>query len=237
MVFSQWHKNWLFVGNAPSAIPLNQKFLSGRMNMKKVELDIVALSHSVTQSHNYAVVLGERDGSRRLPIVIGGFEAQAIAVAMERMTPNRPLTHDLFKNALETFDVELKEVVINNLLDGIFYARLICLKDGDLVEIDSRTSDALAMAVRFECPIFTYEFILDAAGVILEEPEEEGVGSSSESEEEVVPVKRSRKKKKPTSLSQYSDEDLNRMLDEVLADEDYEKAAKIRDEIKRREES
>ena len=140
--------------------------------MKKIELDIVALSHSVTQSHNYAVVLGEQEGSRRLPIVIGGFEAQAIAVAMERMSPNRPLTHDLFKNTLETFNIDLKEVVINNLLDGIFYARLICLKDGELIEIDSRTSDALALAVRFDCPIYTYEFILDAAGVVLEDQEE-----------------------------------------------------------------
>ena len=149
--------------------------------MKKIELDIVALSHSVSQSHNYAVVLGEQHGSRRLPIVIGGFEAQAIAVAMEKMTPNRPLTHDLFKNALETFTIELKEVVINNLLDGIFYARLVCLKDGELIEIDSRTSDALAMAVRFDCPIYTYEFILDAAGVVLEDPD----GDSAEPEEEI----------------------------------------------------
>lgn len=198
--------------------------------MKKIELDIVALSHSVTQSHNYAVVLGEQDGSRRLPIVIGGFEAQAIAVAMERMTPNRPLTHDLFKNTLETFDVELKEVIINNLLDGIFYARLICMKEGEMVEIDSRTSDALAMAVRFNCPIYTYEFILDAAGVILEEPEEEG--------EEIA--SKGTKKKKTTvttgsALSQYSDDDLTQMLNDVLEEEDYERAAEIRDELKRRQ--
>src|SRR6056297_3272469 len=133
--------------------------------MKKIELDIVALSHSVAQSHNYAVVLGEKEGSRRLPIVIGGFEAQAIAVAMEGMTPNRPLTHDLFKNTLETFKVDLQEIVINNLLDGIFYARLVCMQDGERIEVDSRTSDALAMAVRFQCPIYTYEFILDAAGI------------------------------------------------------------------------
>ena len=112
--------------------------------MEKLELEIVALSHSVTQSHNYAVVLGEMKGQRRLPIVIGGFEAQAIAVAMERMTPNRPLTHDLFKNTLDTFDVELKEVVINNLLDGIFYAQLVCVRDGEEFVIDSRTSDAIA---------------------------------------------------------------------------------------------
>ena len=203
--------------------------------MKKIELDIVALSHSVTQSHNYAVVLGEQDGSRRLPIVIGGFEAQAIAVAMERMTPNRPLTHDLFKSALETFEVDLKEIVINNLLDGIFYARLVCEINGKSVEIDSRTSDALAMAVRFECPIYTYEFILDAAGVILEDNEEnestEAMAASSGSKPK---PKKKKKAKKEGTLSQYSDDDLNQMLDDVLADEDYERAAEIRDEIKRR---
>jgi len=203
--------------------------------MKKIELDIVALSHSVTQSHNYAVVLGEQDGSRRLPIVIGGFEAQAIAVAMERMTPNRPLTHDLFKSALETFEVELKEIVINNLLDGIFYARLVCEINGKTVEIDSRTSDALAMAVRFECPIYTYEFILDAAGVILEENEEnestEALAASSGAKPK---PKRKKKVKKEGTLSEYSDDDLNQMLEDVLADEDYERAAEIRDEIKRR---
>lgn len=195
--------------------------------MRKIELDIVALSHSVTQSHNYAVVLGEQGGSRRLPIVIGSFEAQAIAVAMERMTPNRPLTHDLFKNTLETFNIELKEVVINNLLDGIFYARLICIKDGEIIEVDSRTSDALAMAVRFDCPIYTYEFILDAAGVVLEDEggEEQGSGATAEAD---VPEKKA-------SLSSYSVEALRKMLDEVLNEENYERAAEIRDEIDRRQ--
>ena len=207
--------------------------------MKKIELDIVALSHSVTQSHNYAVVLGEQDGSRRLPIVIGGFEAQAIAVAMERMTPNRPLTHDLFKNTLETFEVELKEVIINNLLDGIFYARLICIKDGEEFEIDSRTSDALAMAVRFNCPIFTYEFILDAAGVILEDGEEEADSEKQTPAEKpkATSSKKSKRKRAVSgnTLSSYTVEELTKMLEEVLADEDYERAAKIRDEIQRRE--
>lgn len=194
--------------------------------MKKIRLDIVALSHSVTQSHNYAVVLGEQKGSRRLPIVIGGFEAQAIAVAMERMTPNRPLTHDLFKNVLDTFGVDLIEMIINNLQDGIFYSKLVCLKEGEIIEIDSRTSDALAMAVRFECPIYTYEFILDRAGVVLEDTEEEGgeEESSTVGRQEVA-VKR---------LSNYSVEELKQMLEEVLANEDYERAAEIRDEINRR---
>ena len=197
--------------------------------MKKIKLDIVALSHSVTQSHNYAVVLGEDGGSRRLPIVIGSFEAQAIAVAMERMTPNRPLTHDLFKNTLDTFHIELKEVVINNLLDGIFYARLICIKDGEVIEVDSRTSDALALAVRFNCPIFTYEFILDAAGVVLEDAEEQQTAPARE-------PRRRTAASKGAALSSYSVDDLNKMLDEVLAEENYERAAEIRDEIKRRQE-
>lgn len=195
--------------------------------MRKIELEIVALSHSVTQSHNYAVVLGELDGSRRLPIVIGSFEAQAIAVAMERMSPNRPLTHDLFKSTLDTFNVELKEIVINNLLDGIFYARLVCLKDGDLYEIDARTSDALAMAVRYECPIYTYEFILDAAGVVLEEAEEEAQVSVQE--------RRGASVSSGQGLSSYSIEALTKMLEEVLGEENYERAAEIRDEINRRQ--
>lgn len=192
--------------------------------MKRIELEIVALSHSMTQSHNYAVVLGEKRGKRRLPIVIGSFEAQAIAVALEQMTPNRPLTHDLFKSALDTFDIKMKEVIINNLLDGIFYARLVCLKNGELFEIDSRTSDAIAMAVRFDCPIFTYDFILEAAGVILEE--QEGGGFAA------IPVASDLD---DNSLETWPMESLQSRLQEVLEAEDYEMAAKLRDELKRRE--
>lgn len=196
--------------------------------MKRIELDIVALSHSVTQSHNYAVVLGERRGQRRLPIVIGSFEAQAIAVAMERMVPNRPLTHDLFKNTLDTFDIHLREVVINNLLDGIFYARLVCMKNGEVFEIDSRTSDAIAMAVRFECPIYTYDFILEAAGVVLEEQDEEGSRGSDAG-------RMANANLDSDALETMSAEMLQQKLQEVLEAEDYEMAAKIRDELKRRE--
>jgi hypothetical protein len=192
--------------------------------MRRIELDIVALSHSMTQSHNYAVVLGERRGRRRLPIVIGSFEAQAIAVSMERMVPNRPLTHDLFKSALDTFDVKLKEVIINNLLDGIFYARLVCMKNGELFEIDSRTSDAIAMAVRFECPIYTYDFILEAAGVILEE--QEGGGFAA------VPANSNLDN---NALEVWPMNALQSRLQEVLESEDYEMAARIRDEMKRRQ--
>lgn len=190
--------------------------------MKKIELDIIALSHSVTQSNNYAVVLGEQDGVRRLPIVIGGFEAQAIAVAMERMTPTRPLTHDLFKNTLNIFDIELKEIIINDLLDGVFYAKLICQYNNKLIEVDSRTSDALALAVRFNCPVYTYEFILESAGVVLEGDEES---------KQTVPKSASGPKK---GLETYSLDTLNKMLEEAINKEDYEKAAKIRDEMSRR---
>lgn len=190
--------------------------------MKKIDLEIVALSHSVTQSHNYAVVLGEVSGNRRLPIVIGGFEAQAIAVAMERMIPNRPLTHDLFKNTLDTFNVELKEVVINNLLDGIFYAQLVCVREGEEFVIDSRTSDAIAMAVRFKSPISTFDFIMEQAGVVLEDEEER-------KEKAIIPEEVS-----PDSYDQYSLKALKQMLEDVLDTEDYEKAALIRDEINKR---
>ncbi|MCB0685202.1 MAG: bifunctional nuclease family protein [Saprospiraceae bacterium] len=198
--------------------------------MRKIPLDIVALSHSVSQSHNYAVVLGEQDGSRRLPIVIGAFEAQAIAVAMERMTPNRPLTHDLFKNAMDTFGIDLKEVIINDLLDGIFYAKLVCLRKGEIIEIDSRTSDALALAVRFNCPVFTYEFILETAGVILDDSQ----GQEGEVEKSLGITEEPEPAKKGGPLSSYSIDALKTMLDEVLAEENYEKAARIRDEINKR---
>jgi len=197
--------------------------------MKKIELRIVALSHSVSQSNNYAVVLGEISGLRRIPIVIGSFEAQAIAVAMEKMTPNRPLTHDLFKNTIEAFRIEIKEIVINNLLDGIFYAKLICEREGEIIEMDSRTSDAIALAVRFQCPIYTYEFIIDTAGVELEENTNEEI-----EEEESDNLIGKNANEKQEALSSYSLESLQNMLMQVLEEENYEKAAIIRDEIDKR---
>ncbi|MBP7699244.1 MAG: bifunctional nuclease family protein [Saprospiraceae bacterium] len=197
--------------------------------MKKIPLEIVALTHNVTQANNFAVLLGEKNGVRRLPIIIGGFEAQAIALAMERLESNRPLTHDLFKNTLDTFGIELREVIISNLLEGIFYARLICNQNGVDTEIDSRTSDALAMAVRYNCPIFTYEFVLDAAGVILEDTE-----SSDETKEKSTSEKTTAVGSTKNSLAQYTIDALNKMLEDVLNEEDYEKAARIRDEINKR---
>ncbi|MEO7305979.1 MAG: bifunctional nuclease family protein [Ferruginibacter sp.] len=191
--------------------------------MKKIELEIVALSHSITQTHSYAVVLGEINGLRRLPIVIGGFEAQAIAVALERMSPSRPLTHDLMKNFMMAFNVELHEVVINDLQEGIFYSKLVCSSSNDTVEIDSRTSDALALAVRFGCPIFTYDTILDQAGILMED---DGKTKSA------TPV--TTETGGSDDLKALTLEELEGLLAEVLDHEDYIRAIAIRDEIKSR---
>lgn len=196
--------------------------------MKKIELEIVALSHSITQTHSYAVVLGEVNGLRRLPIVIGGFEAQAIAVALENMHPSRPLTHDLMKNFMNAFGVELQEIIINDLQEGIFYSKLVCYTDNDTVEIDSRTSDALALAVRFGCPIFTYDTILESAGIALEE------GGTPKPKMEAVGVEEPASSSDRTDLSSLNIEELNHLLNEVLEQEDYIRAIAIRDELKKR---
>ncbi|MBY0536241.1 MAG: DUF151 domain-containing protein [Chitinophagaceae bacterium] len=195
--------------------------------MKKIELEIVALSHSITQTHSYAVVLGEVNGLRRLPIVIGGFEAQAIAVALEKMHPSRPLTHDLMKNFMTAFAVDLTEIVICDLQEGIFYSKLVCVSEHDTVEIDSRTSDALALAVRFGCPIYTYENILDSAGILMEDT---GVKKKAD---EPGPVATS-EHVGSEELRNLSLDELNTLLNEVLEQEDYIRAIAIRDEINNR---
>ncbi len=193
-------------------------------DMKKIELEIVALSHSITQTHSYAVVLGEVNGLRRLPIVIGGFEAQAIAVALERMQPSRPLTHDLMKNFMNAFNVELMEIIINDLQEGIFYSKLVCVSEHDTVEIDSRTSDALALAVRFGCPVYTYDHILESAGILMEDS-----GKKKKSEIKVDQPLTSNE-----DLSTLNIEELQNLLNEVLEQEDYLRAIAIRDEMNKR---
>lgn len=198
--------------------------------MKKIELEIVALSHSITQTHSYAVVLGEVNGLRRLPIVIGGFEAQAIAVALEKMQPSRPLTHDLMKNFMTAFAIDLHEIIICDLQEGIFYSKLVCSSEHDTVEIDSRTSDALALAVRFGCPIYTYEHILESAGILMEDS---GTGSKKKKVKQEVTVE----EEGPTGkedLKTMTLDDLNQLLNEVLDKEDYIRAVAIRDEINSR---
>jgi bifunctional DNase/RNase len=198
------------------------------MSSKKLELEIVALSHSVTQSHSYAVVLGEVNGVRKLPIVIGGFEAQAIAVALENMQPTRPLTHDLMKNMMAAYQIQLVEVLIHRIHEGIFYAKLICQSATETIEIDSRTSDALALAVRFDAPIFTFESILDSAGLQMDDTTPKAVGTDDDkkSKAKVTTPK--------NDLAALSVAELQTMLEEVLDQEDYIRAAQIRDEINTR---
>lgn len=194
--------------------------------MKKIQLDIVGLTYSQTQAGAYALVLGEHGGKRRLPIIIGGFEAQAIAIELEKMTPNRPLTHDLFKTFASAFEIDVKEIIIYNLVEGIFFAKLLC-SQGEIndVEIDARTSDAIALAVRFKCPIYTYEFILASAGIIMEDTED---GENTEKESENVSAH---------EFTGKSLNDLKEMLNKALEEENYEKASEIRDEIAKRKSS
>ncbi len=199
--------------------------------MKKLKLEIVGLSYSQTQTGAYALVLGEAKGKRRLPIIIGGFEAQAIAIELEKMTPSRPLTHDLFKSFAESFNIEVKEVLIYNLVEGIFYAKIICTDGGKEIEIDARTSDAIAIAVRFNCPINTYEFILSQAGIILDDEAISAATSVNDDElNDLVETDMNDFLKKST-------EELKQMLETALNDEDYERASKIRDEINNRKKS
>ncbi len=197
--------------------------------MKKIELEIVALSHSITQTHSYAVVLGEMHGLRRLPIVIGGFEAQAIAVALEHMQPSRPLTHDLMKNFMNAFGVELQEIIISDLQEGIFYSKLVCYTEHDTVEIDSRTSDALALAVRFGCPVYTYEHILESAGILMDDAGTPKKTNKAEAVGGEDPAAVSHE-----DLSSLNLEELQTLLGEVLEQEDYIRAISIRDEINKR---
>jgi len=200
-------------------------------NMKKLKLDIVGLSYSQTQSGAYALVLGEVGGRRRLPIIIGSFEAQAIAIEIEKMTPSRPLTHDLFKSFAQAYHISIQEIIIYNLVDGIFYSKLVCSDGKKSIEIDARTSDAIALAVRFDCPIFTYEFILSSAGIVIEGNDFVYLENINEAPEEApqTPAK--------TGFAGLSTDELKTKLQEALHDEAYEKAAKIRDELNKRKAS
>jgi bifunctional DNase/RNase len=205
--------------------------------MKKVRLEIVGLSYSQTQSGAYALVLGESSGSRRLPIIIGGFEAQAIAIELEKMSPSRPLTHDLFKAFAQTFDITVTEVLIYNLVEGIFYAKLICTDGTREVEIDARTSDAIALAVRFNCEIFTYEFILKSAGIVLDDDIEVSSVSEPTSGSGIPETKDLSKTGDSDEYKGKSSEELKSMLQTALDEEKYEMASKIRDELNQRKKS
>ncbi len=205
--------------------------------MKKINLDIIGLSYSQTQTGAYALVLGEKNGKRRLPIIIGGFEAQAIAIELEKMTPSRPLTHDLFKTFANTFDIEIKEVIIYNLVEGIFFAKLICEKDGKEVEIDARTSDSIALAVRFNCPISTYEFILSSAGILLEDEQNADENEDDEEEDDLDNPVEELLQPSTKDITTIGADELEKYLDDAIAMEDYERASQIRDEINKRKKS
>jgi uncharacterized protein len=190
--------------------------------VQKIELTILGLSYSQTQTNSYALILGEVNGKRRLPIVIGHFEAQAIALELEKMKPSRPLTHDLFRNFAETFGISVDEVIINKFQEGIFYALLVCNDGIKVQQIDSRTSDAIALAIRFGCPIYTYENIMAQAGITYEDDDSE-ISPLPASIEEVE-----------SEFSALTSEELKEELQKAVDHEDYERASLIRDEIKKR---
>lgn len=205
--------------------------------MSLVKLTIKGISYSQTQNGAYALILNEVDGERKLPIVIGAFEAQSIAIALEKeIKPPRPLTHDLFKNFADRFDIQVKQVIIHKLVDGIFYSSIICERDRIEEIIDARTSDAIALALRFDTPIFTYKNILDKAGIFLKvNPFEQGAETIDDpldiaEEIETKPVDSPR-----DVFAKHTLKELHELLETAIAFEDYEKAVKLRDEISRRE--
>jgi|TARA_Y200000002_G_scaffold381167_1_gene394455 bifunctional DNase/RNase len=206
--------------------------------MSLIRLNIKGISYSQTQSGAYALILSEENGERKLPIVIGAFEAQSIAIALEKdIRPPRPLTHDLFKNFSDRYDITVKQVVIHKLVDGVFYASLICERDGIEEIIDARTSDAIALALRFSAPIFTYKNILEKAGVILKiNPEKDGekTDDSFVFENEIVEKQEEIEAVSDETFKNLSLSDLKDLLKKAVQDEDYEVAAKIRDEISKR---
>jgi uncharacterized protein len=202
--------------------------------MSLILLTIKGISYSQTQSGAYALVLSEIEGTRTLPIIIGAFEAQSIAIALEtEIRPPRPLTHDLFKTFSDTFNINIKEVIIHKLVDGVFFSSLICEKDGKEEVIDTRTSDAIAIAVRFNAPIYTYENILDKAGIYLKVEEELAIENNLEPKQEATTTLVFEEEEK-INYSDLSLKELNEQLDTAVADENYELAATIRDEISKR---
>jgi len=202
--------------------------------MSLIKLTIKGISYSQTQSGAYALVLSEMEGARTLPIIIGAFEAQSIAIALEKeIRPPRPLTHDLFKTFSDRFSINIKQIIIHKLVDGVFFSSLICEKDGVEEIIDTRTSDAIAIAVRFQAPIYTYENILDKAGVNLKIDEEFGLGEDTDSIDEEVELE-DLVSKNESSFSTFSIKELNSQLEKAVDNENYELAAKIRDEISKR---
>lgn len=204
--------------------------------MDKIQLEILGLSSSQSQSGSFALVLGETEGNRRLPIIIGMFEAQAIAIEIEKIVPNRPMTHDLFKSFAHTYNFTVEEIVISDLKEGVFFAKIVCSNGVDQVEIDARPSDAIAIGLRFDADIYTYETILSEAGIVLTD-EADDEGSEEGAFEEVAADEEPDKSETPSSKEKLKDfpfQKLEELLDDAIGKEDYERAAMIRDEMNRR---
>jgi bifunctional DNase/RNase len=201
--------------------------------VKKIKLEILGLSSSQSQTSSFALVLGETEGNRRLPIIIGMFEAQAIAIEIEKIIPNRPMTHDLFKSFANNFHFTVEEIIISDLKEGVFFAKIVCSDGLKKMEVDARPSDAIAIGLRFDSPIFTYENILAEAGIVLTDEAEEET-----QEKKAEPKQRAKKEvataKRAEDFKNYSVERLNELLKEAIDKEDYERAAKIRDELSKR---
>ena len=204
------------------------------MAQRKIKLEILGLSSSQSTTGSFALVLGETEGNRRLPIIIGMFEAQAIAIEIEKIIPNRPMTHDLFKSFASTFHFHVEEIVISDLKEGVFFAKIVCTDGLKKTEIDARPSDAIAIGLRFDSPIYTYENILAEAGIVLTDEEEEEEREKSETKEPKAKVKKEVSSKKSEDYKNYSVEKLNELLKDAIDKEDYERAAKIRDELSKR---
>lgn len=200
--------------------------------MKKIKLEILGLSSSQSQTSSFALVLGETEGNRRLPIIIGMFEAQAIAIEIEKIIPNRPMTHDLFKSFANNFHFTVEEIIISDLKEGVFFAKIVCSDGLKKMEVDARPSDAIAIGLRFDSPIFTYENILAEAGIVLTDEAEEEVEKKTESKSKAK--KEVTTTKKGEDFKNYSVERLNELLKDAIDKEDYERAAKIRDELSKR---
>jgi hypothetical protein len=204
--------------------------------MGKIKLNVLGISYSQTQSGAYALVLSEEEGNRRIPIIVGGFEAQAIAIELEGLTPPRPLTHDLFKNFSQSYGIRILEVNIHKLEDGVFFANILCDNGDQQLTLDARTSDAIALALRFQCPIYTTDEIVEKAGIVLDFEKGTGLEQTEDPEEQGKPPKTGKTKKRTMhpDLSESSLEELKSLLAEAVSKEDYERASEIRDEINRR---
>lgn len=202
--------------------------------LKKIKLEILGLSSSQSQTGSFALVLGEMEGNRRLPIIIGMFEAQAIAIEIEKIIPNRPMTHDLFKSFSNTFHFHVDEIVISDLKEGVFFAKIVCTDGLKKTEIDARPSDAIAIGLRFDSPIYTYESILAEAGIVLTDQEEEEKTEIKAEPKAKIKKESPRKSASSEDYKNYSIEKLNDLLKDAIDKEDYERAAKIRDELSKR---